>query len=309
MENGGMVKMFKALESSGLKGFLGCSSAIYEAVDVDEPAGDEPVVKKNAASKRRPAPAVGEPVSKKKRTTAGRAAPTEKGLAIVPVVQDVEPLSTIPVPTPKAPKRRAPKRQLKLPTGSDGEKEVDVGDTVEKSGRQLLSILAVCGSVKDIVAKEEHMLAWAETDSLETVVQRRMYIIAKYREMFLRKFLEAHRENFQSGQLTTAIDLQIIDLLSDAHLFALETLQTQMRVHGLKWERICSSSLFEGENRDRGAVIARSNTNNWSSCWIRTMILVDGSWIIQEGGDFWKPLPRTVLANGNFYLNDNTMIL
>ncbi|KZV42417.1 hypothetical protein F511_40142 [Dorcoceras hygrometricum] len=32
MENEGMVKMFKALESSGLKGFLGSSSAIYEAV-------------------------------------------------------------------------------------------------------------------------------------------------------------------------------------------------------------------------------------------------------------------------------------
>ncbi|KZV31975.1 serine carboxypeptidase-like 47 [Dorcoceras hygrometricum] len=156
-----MVKMFKALESSGLKGFLGCSSVIYEAalveflqnasvqddkvqemkfeylllndilaktvivkasffdavthetflmmsaihggvkdfpplkiltaktvgtyvaknknitVDMDEPAGDEPVVKKKATSKRRPTPAIGEPVAKKKRTTAGRAATTE----------------------------------------------------------------------------------------------------------------------------------------------------------------------------------------------------------------------------------------
>ncbi|KZV54639.1 hypothetical protein F511_02673 [Dorcoceras hygrometricum] len=31
MEDEGMVKMFKALESAGLRGFLGCSSAIYEA--------------------------------------------------------------------------------------------------------------------------------------------------------------------------------------------------------------------------------------------------------------------------------------
>ncbi|KZV44619.1 hypothetical protein F511_33027 [Dorcoceras hygrometricum] len=30
-----MVQMFKALESSGLRGFLGCSSAIYEAALVD----------------------------------------------------------------------------------------------------------------------------------------------------------------------------------------------------------------------------------------------------------------------------------
>ncbi|KZV52449.1 splicing factor 3B subunit 1-like [Dorcoceras hygrometricum] len=117
------------------------------------------------------------------------------------------------------------------------------------------------------------------------------------REMILRTCSEAHRQNFKSGQPTTAIDLQIIALLSDAHLFSLETLQTQMRIHGLKWERICSSILFEGENRDRGAVIARSNTNNRSSCWIRTMILVDGSCIIQEGGDFWKTIPRKVSSS------------
>ncbi|KZV37565.1 Sec23/Sec24 protein transport family protein [Dorcoceras hygrometricum] len=130
-----------------------------------------------------------------------------------------------------------------------------------------LSRLAVFGSAKDIVAKEEQMLAWAETNSLETAVQRRMYNIAKYREMILRKFLEARRQNLKAGQPTTAIDLQIIALLSDDHLLALETLQTQMRIHELKWERICSSRLFEGENRDRDAVIARSNTNNSMEKW------------------------------------------
>ncbi|KZV19218.1 hypothetical protein F511_38008 [Dorcoceras hygrometricum] len=31
----GMVQMFKALDSSGLRGFLGCYSAIYEAALVD----------------------------------------------------------------------------------------------------------------------------------------------------------------------------------------------------------------------------------------------------------------------------------
>ncbi|KZV57757.1 splicing factor 3B subunit 1-like [Dorcoceras hygrometricum] len=128
---------------------------------------------------------------------------------------------------------------------------------------------------KILFAKEEQILAWAETDSLETAVRRWEYIIAKYREMLLRKFLEAHRKNFRSSQPTTAIDLQIIDLLSDAHLFAVETLQTQMRIHELKSEWMCSSSLFEGESIDRGAVIARSNMNIRSSCWIRTMILAD----------------------------------
>ncbi|KZV46885.1 hypothetical protein F511_21111 [Dorcoceras hygrometricum] len=57
--------------------------------------------------------------------------------------------------------------------------------------------------------------------------------------MLLRKFLEDHRKNFKAGQPTTAIDLQIIALLSNAHIFAFETLQAQIRIHGLKWDRIC----------------------------------------------------------------------
>ncbi|KZV34397.1 mucin-2-like [Dorcoceras hygrometricum] len=35
MEDEGMVKMFKALESSGLRGFLVCSSSIYETALVE----------------------------------------------------------------------------------------------------------------------------------------------------------------------------------------------------------------------------------------------------------------------------------
>ncbi|KZV48605.1 hypothetical protein F511_28080 [Dorcoceras hygrometricum] len=121
--------------------------------------------------------------------------------------------------------------------------------------------------LRDIAAQDEEVLTLAETDSVQIAIQRRLYIVAKYREMLLRKFLEAHRKNFRSNQPTTAVDLQIIDLLSDAHLFSLETLQTQMRAHGLT-----------------------------SSCWIQTMILVNGSWIIQEGGDFWKLIPRPVAS-------------
>ncbi|KZV29816.1 hypothetical protein F511_25021 [Dorcoceras hygrometricum] len=46
------------------------------------------------------------------------------------------------------------------------------------------------------------------------------------------------------------------------------------------------------ENRDRGAVIARSNTNTKSSCWIRTMLSVEGTWVIEPCADYWKPIPR-----------------
>ncbi|KZV19004.1 hypothetical protein F511_11925 [Dorcoceras hygrometricum] len=55
----------------------------------------EKMVKK-AATKMRPSPAAVEPAAKKKRTTVGRAAPTEKNLALVTVVQDVEPISVVP---------------------------------------------------------------------------------------------------------------------------------------------------------------------------------------------------------------------
>ncbi|KZV22409.1 splicing factor 3B subunit 1-like [Dorcoceras hygrometricum] len=425
-------------------------------VDADEPAGDEPVVKKKAASKKRPAPTVGEPVAKKKKTTVEKAAPSDKDLALVSVAQDVEPISTVPAVTPRAPRHRAPRRKLILPTGSDGEKEPDVGDAVEKerettvvddvdkfivqvitetsqmetyfvepgitrsaeielehsiafndeddnldgaeneisrnmasitapkqflkehlrseknketdiapvetekemeqetalmdvqehilekdteplskalelteipstSDEELMSLqdlfkqipddmmmpsvtaaeptkikfgqgieirevvlykaslphiaeddkgkepllidtiqghpareifslscadidflvqlieqvieevvkffssfslrrLAVLDSVKDIAAKEELVLTWAETDSVHIALQRWVYIISKYREMLLQKFLEARRHNFVSGTPTTTIDLKFLDLLTTAHHFALKIL-------------------------------------------------------------------------------------
>ncbi|KZV45033.1 hypothetical protein F511_20106 [Dorcoceras hygrometricum] len=48
-------------------------------------------------------------------------------------------------------------------------------------------------SDEDIYAKEEQVLIWAETDSTKVALQRRMYILIKYRELLLRKFLEARR--------------------------------------------------------------------------------------------------------------------
>ncbi|KZV52351.1 hypothetical protein F511_22554 [Dorcoceras hygrometricum] len=54
--------------------------------------------------------------------------------------------------------------------------------------------------------------------------------------MLLRKFLEARHKNFQPGTPTTAIDLQILDMLLDAHLVDLEKLKAQMRAHNLEWQ-------------------------------------------------------------------------
>ncbi|KZV46244.1 hypothetical protein F511_08687 [Dorcoceras hygrometricum] len=91
----------------------------------------EKMVKKVAA-KRRPAPAVAEPVAKKKRTTVGRAAPTEKNLALVTVVQDIEPISVVPAASPSARRRRAPKRKLVFQDKSDEE-------TVENIFKQVIT--------------------------------------------------------------------------------------------------------------------------------------------------------------------------
>ncbi|KZV29159.1 hypothetical protein F511_39586 [Dorcoceras hygrometricum] len=59
----------------------------------------------------------------------------------------------------------------------------------------------------------------------------------------------------------------------------------------------CCSKIFEGRTRDRGAVIARSNTNKKSSCWIRTMLRVDGTLVIEPCADYWKPIPQEVSSS------------
>ncbi|KZV44854.1 hypothetical protein F511_17031 [Dorcoceras hygrometricum] len=74
-------------------------------------------------------------------------------------------------------------------------------------------------------------------------------------------------------------------------------LKMEMQAHGLKWEKTCCSKMFEGKNCDRGAVIARSNPNIKSSCWIRTMIRVNGSWVVEPCADYWKLLSRPAVCH------------
>ncbi|KZV32323.1 Nucleoporin autopeptidase [Dorcoceras hygrometricum] len=162
----GMVAMFRALESTGLRGFLGFPSVLYEDdlvsffanslgapyltlgeaktfpplkiltvktvgtyvaknknITTEEETDELQMEKdvKKAVAKRRLAPAA-EPVAKRKRTTVGRAAPTEKYLSIVPVVQDPAPISVVPAVTPRSQRRRAPKRKLVLQDESEEER-------------------------------------------------------------------------------------------------------------------------------------------------------------------------------------------
>ncbi|KZV39634.1 hypothetical protein F511_28705 [Dorcoceras hygrometricum] len=147
---------------------------------------------------------------------------------------------------------------------------------------------------EDIFAKEGQVLSWAETDSSFVAIQRRRLIIAKYRELLLRKFIEARRKNFVSGTPTSAIDLKVLKLLGAAHLFALKVLLRHMREHQLEWTQPSSSSLFECPVIDRGFFIPPNHHSITSKCWIRAKIMVDGSWLILEGVDYWRPITTPV---------------
>ncbi|KZV42909.1 dystroglycan-like [Dorcoceras hygrometricum] len=149
-------------------------------------------------------------------------------------------------------------------------------------------------NIEEMYKKEEQVLSWGETDSPQLAIQRKLYILLKYREVLVRKFLESWKSNFVPGQGSSAVDLRVIELLSDLHLFILEELIKEARAHGLSWTKPCCSGVFEGEIRDRGVVIARSNTYIRSSCWIRTMLRVDGAWIIEPCADRWVKIPRQI---------------
>ncbi|KZV40398.1 Tetratricopeptide repeat (TPR)-like superfamily protein isoform 1 [Dorcoceras hygrometricum] len=98
--------------------------------------------------------------------------------------------------------------------------------------------------------------------------------------------------NFKPSEGSSTIDLKILDQLYDIHLFILEELKKEIQAHGLMWKKTCCSKIFEGRPRDRGAVIARTNSNTPSKCWIRTMLRVNGTWVIEPCADYWMKIPQ-----------------
>ncbi|KZV39427.1 hypothetical protein F511_24131 [Dorcoceras hygrometricum] len=147
---------------------------------------------------------------------------------------------------------------------------------------------------EEMYSKEEQVLRWGETESPQIAIQRKFYILLKYRTILVWKFLEAWRINFAPGQGSTAVDIQVIELLSALHISLLEELAKEARILGLTWTKPCCSSVFEESPRDRGAVIARSNTNTRSLGWIRRMFMVDGAWKVEQCADMWVKIPRKV---------------
>ncbi|KZV43857.1 hypothetical protein F511_38221 [Dorcoceras hygrometricum] len=131
----------------------------------------------------------------------------------------------------------------KISAHDKGNKPLEATDVVKENPAS--KMLTDLESIRVIAAKEKHMLYWAETTSLETSVKGRMYIIVKYRKMLLRKFVESHRKYFAPGQPWTAMDSQIIDLLSAAHLQSLDALMVQEKEHGLIKDIVVKSSVVD----------------------------------------------------------------
>ncbi|KZV49665.1 hypothetical protein F511_23776 [Dorcoceras hygrometricum] len=62
---------------------------------------------------------------------------------------------------------------------------------------------------EEMYRKEEQVLSWGETESPQEAIQRKFYILLKYRTVLVWKFLEAWRANFAPGQGSSAVDIQI----------------------------------------------------------------------------------------------------
>ncbi|KZV34611.1 centromere/kinetochore protein zw10 [Dorcoceras hygrometricum] len=150
-----------------------------------------------------------------------------------------------------------------------------------------LNKLTDLDGLKALKAKESLMLNWAETDSLEMAVRRRVYILAKYREMLLRKFLESHRKYIVTGQPWTSTASKIIDLLSVAHSKSLEDLIAQQKAQGLPIEQPCTSTVLD-TSVGSGAVLAQFYSMAKSTCWVTPLFLIDGVWTPIQGNELLR---------------------
>ncbi|KZV55427.1 hypothetical protein F511_41452 [Dorcoceras hygrometricum] len=187
----------------------------------------------------------------------------------------------------------------------DKGKEILEEDEPVKGNPVRETVELICGGVEFLVQLRDR---WAETDSLETAVKRKMYILAKYRELLLKKFLDSHRKYFIPGYPWTATTSQIIDLLIVAHSKSLEALVAHQKEHGLPVDQPCTSTFLDA-SVGSGAVLAQFYSMAKSTCWVRPLVLIDGVWTPIQGNDFLrsscklslfvnrKKLPETVIED------------
>ncbi|KZV24453.1 hypothetical protein F511_17240 [Dorcoceras hygrometricum] len=109
-----------------------------------------------------------------------------------------------------------------------------------------LKRLAIIQIDDSYFSKEELVLSWVEAESTGVALQRKMYILLKYRAALVRKYLDGWIQNFVPEEGDSAVNLKVIDLLSDLFSFFLEELKQQAVAHGIRWDRPCCSIFFEG---------------------------------------------------------------
>ncbi|KZV19596.1 hypothetical protein F511_44213 [Dorcoceras hygrometricum] len=85
----------------------------------------------------------------------------------------------------------------------------------------------------------------------------------------------------------TATASKIIDLLSVSHSKSLEDLIAQQKEQGLPIEQPCTSTVLD-TSVGSGAVLAQFYSMAKSTCWVRTLVLIDGVWTPIQGNDFLR---------------------
>ncbi|KZV48750.1 ICln family transporter: chloride ion current inducer protein I(Cln) [Dorcoceras hygrometricum] len=188
----------------------------------------------------------------------------------------------------------------RIPTGDKG-KEVLVEQDPVKGNPAEEHYSLICADIEllvnlwaqviDDVAKFFHSFSLKKlaTINFEEMYKKEEQVCTGEKQSLL-------RANFAPGQGSSAVDIQVIELLSDLYLCFLEELAKEARAHGLTWRKPCCSKIFEGSPRDRGAIIARNNTHTPSRCWIRTMLYVNGEWVVEPCVDRWVKIPKLVIS-------------
>ncbi|KZV18474.1 dystroglycan-like [Dorcoceras hygrometricum] len=276
---------------------------VLRFVSINDRDGAEEVAgaaKKKTVSKKRPTAAVGAAVPKKKRSFKKKSI---SSMELVEVAEEAIPIQKVLDETRAAdapaditqPAVTEEKNWFDLPyddlvkqweaerpvvTASDTEDEIATVDVAPAVGVQQVEEFVAPISAVDTLSADEQM-------SLDDILLTIPVDIP-----LPSTCMEAWRANFAPGQGSSAVDIQVIELLSDLYLYFLEELAKEARNLGLTWTKPGCSKIFEGSPRDRGAVIARSNSNTRSLCWIRRMLLVDGLWAVELCADQWAKIPQ-----------------
>ncbi|KZV38359.1 hypothetical protein F511_16026 [Dorcoceras hygrometricum] len=143
-------------------------------------------------------------------------------------------------------------------------------------------------SLKDLKEKEKLMMEWAETTTLATAVRRQMYVLAKYREMLLRTFVDSYSRYLERDQPWNNLAVQVLSLLSAAHSQSLDDLKAQQQEHNFELVQPTSSPPVIDCTDCSGVRLALFYSIEKSMCWVRPVVLINGVWSpLQESG-YWR---------------------